>query len=39
MLLSAGLTLLSAGAALAQNNTPHNVILFVPDGMRVESHA
>jgi hypothetical protein len=34
MLLSAGLTLLSAGTALAQNNTPHNVILFVPDGLR-----
>src|SRR5260370_11455070 len=34
MLLSAGLTLLSAGTALAQNTTPHNVILFVPDGLR-----
>src|SRR5260370_5343428 len=34
MLLSAGLTLLSAGTALAQNNTPHNMILFVPDGLR-----
>jgi hypothetical protein len=34
VLLSAGLTLMSAAAALAQNNTPHNVILFVPDGLR-----
>jgi hypothetical protein len=34
VLLSAGLTLLSAGVASAQNNTPHNMILFVPDGMR-----
>src|ERR1700719_662017 len=34
VLLSAGLTLLSAGAASAQNNTPHNLILFVPDGLR-----
>src|SRR6202790_2456840 len=34
LLLSAGLTLLSAGAASAQNNTPHNLILFVPDGLR-----
>jgi hypothetical protein len=33
-LLSAGLTLLSAGAALAQNAAPHNLILFVPDGLR-----
>ncbi|SHL84466.1 Type I phosphodiesterase / nucleotide pyrophosphatase [Bradyrhizobium lablabi] len=33
-LLSAGLTLLSAGTALAQNATPHNLILFVPDGLR-----
>ncbi len=33
--LSAGLTLLSTGAAFAQNNnTPHNLILFVPDGLR-----
>src|SRR5580704_17590773 len=32
--LSAGLTLLSAGTALAQNATPHNLILFVPDGLR-----
>src|SRR3984893_11274186 len=34
VLLSAGLTLLSAGTALAQNKTPHNLILFVPDGLR-----
>src|SRR5580700_11734186 len=34
VLLSAGLTLLSAGTAFAQNNTPHNLILFVPDGLR-----
>jgi arylsulfatase A-like enzyme len=33
-LLSAGLTLLSAGVASAQNATPHNLILFVPDGLR-----
>lgn len=33
-LLSAGLTLLSAGAASAQNNTPRNLVLFVPDGLR-----
>ena len=33
--LSAGLTLLSTGLACAQtNNTPHNLILFVPDGLR-----
>src|SRR6201996_2164377 len=39
VLLSAGLTVLSTGLASAekkpaQNNTPHNVILFVPDGLR-----
>jgi Type I phosphodiesterase / nucleotide pyrophosphatase len=34
LLLSAGLTLLSAGTALAQNGMPHNLILFVPDGLR-----
>src|SRR5450432_1044836 len=34
LLLSAGLTVLSAGFASAQNNTPHNLILFVPDGLR-----
>jgi arylsulfatase A-like enzyme len=33
-LLFAGLTLLSAGMASAQNATPHNLILFVPDGLR-----
>jgi hypothetical protein len=32
--LSAGLTLLSAGIASAQNSSPRNVILFVPDGLR-----
>jgi hypothetical protein len=32
--LSAGLTLLSAGTAFGQNSTPHNLILFVPDGLR-----
>jgi arylsulfatase A-like enzyme len=34
LLLSAGLTTLFAGAASAQNATPHNLILFVPDGLR-----
>src|SRR6202051_908229 len=35
LLMTAGLTLLSAGStALAQNNTPRNLILFVPDGLR-----
>jgi len=34
MLLSAGLTLLSAGNACAQNNSPRNLVLFVPDGLR-----
>jgi arylsulfatase A-like enzyme len=33
-LLSAGLMVLAAGIASAQNATPHNVILFVPDGLR-----
>jgi hypothetical protein len=32
--LTAGLMLLSASAAFAQNNTPRNLILFVPDGLR-----
>jgi hypothetical protein len=32
--LSLGLILASAGTAFAQNGTPHNVILFVPDGLR-----
>jgi Type I phosphodiesterase / nucleotide pyrophosphatase len=34
VLLSAGLTVLSAGLASAQNSTPRNLILFVPDGLR-----
>ncbi|MGJ4973142.1 MULTISPECIES: alkaline phosphatase family protein [unclassified Bradyrhizobium] len=34
VLLCAGLTLLSSGAAFAQNATPHNLILFIPDGLR-----
>ncbi len=34
LLLSAGIMALSAAAAAAQNNTPHNLILFVPDGLR-----
>jgi hypothetical protein len=34
--LAAGLALLSAGAAFAQNGAPHNVILFVPDGLRAQ---
>jgi arylsulfatase A-like enzyme len=33
-LLFAGLMVLTAGIAFAQNATPHNVILFVPDGLR-----
>ena len=33
-LMTAGLTLLSTGAAFAQGNTPRNLILFVPDGLR-----
>jgi len=33
-LLSAALAMLSAGTASAQNATPHNLILFVPDGLR-----
>jgi hypothetical protein len=33
-LLAAGIALLAAGMASAQNATPHNVILFVPDGLR-----
>ncbi len=33
--LTAGLTLVSSGLAFAENNaTPHNLILFVPDGLR-----
>ena len=34
VLLSAGLTVLSTGLASAQNTTPHNLILFIPDGLR-----
>jgi hypothetical protein len=34
ILLSAGLTIFSAGVASAQNSKPHNLILFVPDGLR-----
>ncbi len=34
LLLIASLTALSTGAAFAQNDRPHNLILFVPDGMR-----
>src|SRR3954463_10596360 len=34
VLLSASLITLTAGAASAQNATPHNLILFVPDGLR-----
>src|SRR3954453_19885018 len=34
VLLSAGLTALSTGLASAQNNTPRNLILFIPDGLR-----
>src|SRR3954468_6149079 len=38
VLLSAGLTVLSAGLstgpASAENNTPRNLILFIPDGLR-----
>jgi hypothetical protein len=32
--LSAGFVVLSAATAFAQNNTPRNLILFVPDGLR-----
>jgi predicted AlkP superfamily pyrophosphatase or phosphodiesterase len=34
MLLSASMFILTAGAASAENATPHNLILFVPDGLR-----
>src|SRR6201747_660890 len=34
VLLSASLIALTAGAASAQNDTPKNLILFVPDGLR-----
>jgi predicted AlkP superfamily pyrophosphatase or phosphodiesterase len=33
-LITSSLIALAAGAASAQNNTPHNLILFVPDGLR-----
>jgi arylsulfatase A-like enzyme len=32
--MALGFAVLSTGAASAQNNTPHNLILFVPDGLR-----
>src|ERR1700737_3837573 len=32
--LSASFVILSAATAFAQNATPHNLILFVPDGLR-----
>src|SRR6202022_3888467 len=34
VMLSAGLMLFSAGTSFAQNSRPHNVILFIPDGLR-----
>src|SRR5579862_1496176 len=34
LMLSAGLVLLSTASGFAQNSRPHNVILFVPDGLR-----
>jgi hypothetical protein len=34
LLLSAGLTLLPCGVASAQSAPPHNLILFIPDGLR-----
>jgi hypothetical protein len=34
LLLFAGLTVLTAGMASAQNSPPRNLILFVPDGLR-----
>src|ERR1700724_2816110 len=34
VMLSAGLTVLTAVAALAQNSPPRHLILFVPDGLR-----
>jgi arylsulfatase A-like enzyme len=34
VLLSLTLAVVPAGVASAQNNTPHNLILFVPDGLR-----
>src|SRR5881227_3522167 len=34
LLPSLGLVLFSVSIAVGQNNTPHNLILFVPDGLR-----
>ena len=34
VLLSASLITLTASAASAQNATPRNLILFIPDGLR-----
>src|SRR4051812_38119576 len=34
VLLSLTLILVSPNVASAQNNTPHNLMLFVPDGLR-----
>jgi hypothetical protein len=34
VMLSAGLLLLSNGASFSQTSHPHNIILFVPDGLR-----
>jgi hypothetical protein len=34
VILCAGLMLWCAGKAFAQNSAPHNIILFVPDGLR-----
>ncbi len=34
VMLFAGLLTVAAGRAPAQNGTPHNIILFVPDGLR-----
>jgi hypothetical protein len=34
VMLSGFLMVVSAGTAAAQNSTPHNIILFVPDGLR-----
>src|SRR6201991_136726 len=34
VLLSASLIALAAGSASAQNATPRNLVLFVPDGLR-----
>jgi arylsulfatase A-like enzyme len=34
VMLAAGLTMLTAATAFAQNDTPRNLILFVPDGLR-----